>query len=114
MHDMAEKKNITAKQVFELVRAQGFRCALSGRELTPETASLDHIVPLAQGGEHSMNNVWCVDHRINLAKGTLSVDEFVAMCRDVVSHQEALAVAGGQDNAASCPRPAVPSPRQLF
>lgn len=84
---MANKKNITATQVMELVHEQNFRCAISGRGLTPKTASLDHIVPLGKGGEHSIKNVWVVDHQINLAKGTMTFDEFVSMCRDVVNYQ---------------------------
>lgn len=78
---------ITAKQVLDLVEKQGYRCALSGRELTPETASLDHIVPLSRDGEHALGNLWVVDHQVNAAKGTLTVDEFVAMCKDVVENQ---------------------------
>jgi 5-methylcytosine-specific restriction endonuclease McrA len=78
---------ITAKQVLELVKRQRFRCAISGRELTPETASLDHIIPLARGGRHAIENVWVVDHQVNSAKGTLPPDEFVALCRDVVAYQ---------------------------
>jgi len=81
---------ISAKQVMAMVERQQFRCAISGRELTPETASLDHITPLSREGKHELGNVWAVDHQINTAKGTLSVDEFVAMCRDVVRHQEAV------------------------
>lgn len=85
---MANKKNITASQVLALVNDQGRRCMISGRELTPETASLDHIVPLGRGGEHSIENVWIVDHQVNLAKGTMMLEEFVSMCRDVVHWQE--------------------------
>jgi len=81
---------ISAKQVMAMVERQQFRCAISGREMTPETASLDHITPLARGGKHELGNVWAVDHQVNTAKGTLSVDEFVAICRDVVRHQEAV------------------------
>ncbi len=81
---------ISAKQVMALVERQRFRCAISGRELTPETASLDHITPLARGGKHELGNVWAVDHQVNTAKGTLSMEEFVAMCRDVVRHQDAI------------------------
>lgn len=80
---------ISASQVMAMVERQNFRCAISGRELTPETASLDHISPLARGGKHEMGNVWVVDHQINTAKGTLSVEEFIALCFDVVRHQEA-------------------------
>lgn len=87
---MPKANTITAKQVMELVRQQGYTCALSGRTLTPETASLDHIAPLANGGAHALENVWVVDHQVNTAKGTLSVDDFVAVCRDVVRYQDQL------------------------
>jgi 5-methylcytosine-specific restriction endonuclease McrA len=98
---MADIKKITATQVVGLIKDQGYLCALSGRPLTPETASLDHIMPLGRGGEHSLANVWVVDHQVNIAKGTMTVDEFVLMCRDVVEcqarrHQAAVAQTNGQ------------------
>ena len=85
---MAKSKNITAKQIWGLVTQQEHRCAISGRELTPETASLDHIVPFSRGGEHSINNVWVVDQKVNIAKGTMTLEEFVSMCRDVIDQQD--------------------------
>lgn len=80
------KNNVTAKRILHMLTAQDFKCAISGRRLTPETASLDHIVPLSKGGAHDMSNLWLVDHRINLAKGTMTFEEFVEMCREVVAH----------------------------
>lgn len=80
---------VTAKMILAMLEKQGFRCAISGRQLTPESASLDHIVPLARGGEHDLSNVWIVDHVVNTAKGTLTVEEFVAMCRDITNHHAA-------------------------
>lgn len=79
---------ITAGAVLEMIERQGYRCALSGRKLTPESASIDHVVPLAKGGAHSIENLWVVENVINSAKGTLTVEEFVSMCRDVVRHME--------------------------
>lgn len=70
-----------------MLERQGFACAVSGRPLAPETAALDHIMPLGRGGAHSLENVWIVHHQINAAKGTLTLDEFTALCRDVVNHQ---------------------------
>jgi 5-methylcytosine-specific restriction endonuclease McrA len=87
---MQKRKTITAKMVMQMIEDQGFRCALSGRPLTPETASLDHVMPLSRGGAHDLSNLWAVDHQVNSAKGTLSVEEFVLMCRDVASYQNAL------------------------
>ena len=84
---MREVKTVTAKMIMQLIEQQSFRCALSGKTLTPETASLDHILPLARGGKHELSNLWAVDHQVNSAKGTMTVDEFVSMCRDIASHQ---------------------------
>ena len=85
---MGKLATVTAKAILNLVERQNYRCAISGRELTPQTASLDHILPLARGGEHGIHNLWAVHHQINTAKGTMTLDEFVAMCRDVVRHQK--------------------------
>ena len=77
---------VTAKMIFGLLEKQQDRCALTGCELTPETASLDHIRPLSRGGSHELNNLWVIGHHVNSAKGSLTVDEFVALCREVASH----------------------------
>lgn len=90
MHDA---KTVTATMILRLVELQKFRCAISGRELTPQTASLDHIVPLSRGGEHDITNVWVVDHLVNSAKGSMTVEEFVAMCRDVAGNSDLRATA---------------------
>lgn len=84
---------VTASQVMKIVNKQEFRCAISGRPLTPKTASLDHIVPLASGGAHCVANVWIVDHQVNTAKGTLTIDAFIDLCRDVVEHQYGVNIA---------------------
>ena len=41
----------------------------------PEMASLDHLVPIALGGEHSYANVACAHLRCNLSKGTKETGE---------------------------------------
>lgn len=84
---MADKVTVTAKMIMQLIESQRFCCSLSGRELKPETASLDHVVPLARGGNHDVSNLSVVDQQVNSAKGTMTVDEFVQLCRDVANHQ---------------------------
>lgn len=76
-------KTIKAAEIFSLLEEQEYRCALSGRKLTPETASLDHILPLAKNGQHDISNIWIVDHQINAAKGTLTAEEFIQLCQEV-------------------------------
>jgi 5-methylcytosine-specific restriction endonuclease McrA len=74
-----------ASDLMQILERQRFRCALSGRELTPDSASIDHITPLAKGGPHELGNIWVVENTINKAKNTMTPEEFVAMCRDVVN-----------------------------
>ena len=85
---MPKRSSVSPKQILELLERQTYRCALSGRELTPETASLDHCLPLSRGGAHDISNVQVLDFQVNSAKGTMTIDEFVAMCRDVAGHGE--------------------------
>ena len=78
---------ITAGFLLKLIESQDYRCALTGRELTPETAALDHKQPRADGGENEPDNLWWVHQDVNRAKGTMAVEAFVDMCRDVVTHR---------------------------
>ena len=91
-------KTITASQIFKIIESQNYICALSGRKLTPETASVDHIVPLSKKGTHDLSNIWIIDLRVNHAKGTMSVDEFVSMCKDVARFQESKNIQNNNDN----------------
>jgi 5-methylcytosine-specific restriction endonuclease McrA len=79
-------ETITTKQILNLLEQQGKRCALTGWPLTPETASIDHVIPLSKGGDHSIDNAQIVDYRVNLAKGTMTNDEFIEMCMAVAEN----------------------------
>jgi len=78
----------TAKRIRRLVELQGFRCAMTGLELTPEDANLDHVVPIAAGGKHVMQNVQVVHKVINQMKSTLPKDAFIEWCRRVVAYAD--------------------------
>lgn len=86
---MSRKHNETGVvPLLAKLKRQDYRCAISGRELTPETASLDHRIPVAAGGTHSIANIDIVHRQVNAAKGTMSLKEFVVMCREVVNYQD--------------------------
>jgi len=72
------------KSVMCLLEHQHYRCALTGRWLTPETAALDHIMPIRRGGEHVIENTQVLHKDVNRAKGSLTSEEFRAMCHEVV------------------------------
>jgi 5-methylcytosine-specific restriction endonuclease McrA len=94
---MQTKRSVTTTQIKKLIESQNYRCALTNRPLTPETASLDHKQPISRGGTHEVANLWVVEHFVNTAKGSLTVEEFVSMCRDVVRHQDAINTPEGAD-----------------
>jgi 5-methylcytosine-specific restriction endonuclease McrA len=84
----SNKNGVGHKQLLELLERQGYRCALTGEELTPSTASLDHCVPVSRGGTHGIDNVQIVTQKVNAAKNTMTNEEFIAVCRAVASHCE--------------------------
>lgn len=85
---MPKIETIKSKDVLTLLKSQQYLCSLTGRKLTPKSASLDHIIPLAQGGDHTIENIWIVDHQANAAKGTMTADEFIRLCEEVAAHQQ--------------------------
>jgi len=76
--------DITAGNLYELLERQHYTCVLSGRQLEPDTAALDHVVPLSRGGKHELPNVQWLDKEINQMKGQNTNDEFIALCNIVV------------------------------
>lgn len=77
------KQHIQA--VRDLWEEQDGRCYYTGVKLIPgKTASLDHMIPRAKGGEDHPSNVKWVDLRLNAVKGDMSHEEFLAMCQAVV------------------------------
>jgi len=78
--------SLKAEDVRQLLKAQNYCCNLTGVELTPETASIDHIVPLSEGGSHGIENLQVVLREVNRSKGTLSQEDFVSMCVKIATH----------------------------
>jgi len=69
--------SFTADEFVHLCSANNWRCAYCGIELTEETATSDHIVPLAHGGTSYITNIAPACRRCNSAKGTKSMAEFM-------------------------------------
>lgn len=74
---------VRAIDLHEKLVAQNFRCAISGRAMTPETSALDHVRPRADKGADDLDNLQWVDTEVNAAKGTMSLKRFVELCEQV-------------------------------
>ncbi len=77
---------VSTDNVLRLLEYQQYRCALTGRKLTPETAALDHIIPIRCDGEHLIENTQVLSKDVNRAKGSMTNAEFIEMCHKVVDH----------------------------
>lgn len=76
----------TSRKVKARLEQTGYRCELSGVKLSPETVTLDHMVPLSKGGKHAMNNLQVVHEVVNTMKGTMRTEEFIEWCRLIADH----------------------------
>jgi 5-methylcytosine-specific restriction endonuclease McrA len=101
----AKPETIKAGELVSLLRKQEYRCAYSGRELTPETASIDHTLPISRGGPNDIGNIAIVHMDVNTAKSSMTLAEFVALCREVVAWADAGADAGLMPVSPACPIP---------
>ena len=60
---------ITKEQWLEIMQFFDWKCAYSGKSLgTKKNRSIDHIVPLAKGGEHEVWNLVPMDKSLNKSK----------------------------------------------
>lgn len=66
-------------------------CYLTGRPINLEDSrsyNLDHIIPKSKGGTNSLDNCEIACRDANQAKNDLTYDEFIQLCRDVISYHE--------------------------
>jgi len=75
-----------AAHFYALLEQQEYRCALTGRELTPENTSAEHIIPLRKGGKHELSNIFLVDDAVAKLKRYYSDDEVIRLARELVTH----------------------------
>lgn len=64
-------------------------CYLTGRKidlLSPKTYQCDHIFPVVKGGGCSLENMGLTCKEANVAKGELTLDEFIQLCKEVLLH----------------------------
>lgn len=71
----------------QILARQNYRCALTGEIITHNNFDLDHIVPIAEGGDFSAENCQLVTADVNRAKNTMREEAFIAMCKRVTAYR---------------------------
>ena len=64
-------------------------CYLTGRKidlLRPKTYHCDHIIPVSMGGTASLDNLGLLCKDANIAKGSLTIKQFLMLCKEVMEH----------------------------
>jgi hypothetical protein len=77
------------KQLKDKFEEQKGRCALSGFPITlGVNAELDHIMPVAKGGERDIENTQWVLRVVNRMKRDLPEDEFFTLIEGLYKHMK--------------------------
>ena len=83
-----KNERLRMQDLRDMLDKQGYKCALTGRQLTHDNCSIDHVLPLCKGGSHTKENAQLVVAEANHAKGNLTDAEFLRLCRDVVAYAD--------------------------
>jgi len=83
---VAYKELITPQELWRLAKKQKLRCAISGIKLTNENISVDHIIPIADGGRNIISNLQLVDKFINDMKNSHSQEEFLEIVKKIYNY----------------------------
>lgn len=80
-----KRNRATTKDLLDLIKSQEYRCQLSGVFIEPHTSALDHKIPISSGGTDEVANLQWVSYEVNRAKGSMSQEDFITMCKRVAS-----------------------------
>ena len=81
-----DKTSIISKfDLFNIAKKQKLICALTGRKLTLNNISPDHIIPKARGGQSIPENIQLVTIEANRAKHMMNNNDFINLCLDVIN-----------------------------
>ncbi|WP_041948258.1 HNH endonuclease [Turneriella parva] len=73
-----------ARDFYELLEKQHYRCPYTDRELTPTNCIAEHRVPLRKGGKHEGKNIVLVDHQVAYLKRYMTDEEVKQLVADMM------------------------------
>lgn len=84
----SSKRKSHSRSVRKMIynHAEG-RCQLCGRKIKFEDMTLDHVIPLAMGGNDAVGNLQCACEFCNRQKGSYLPDDFVDRIAEIFLYQ---------------------------
>lgn len=93
----AKLKTFTWQSALEKLKQNPF-CYLTGESLDLENFSnvtFDHILPVSQGGDNSIENLGFCTPLVNKSKTSMTPEEYVDLCKKVLIHHGYTITKGG-------------------
>lgn len=72
---MAERKTLSKRTRFEVFKRDGFRCTYCGQRPPEVVLVIDHVVPVAGGGDDSPENLTTSCYTCNAGKGAVALGQ---------------------------------------
>lgn len=82
-------KNYSKKDVEDRIIGDNPTCYLTGRKIdlyNTKSWQFDHILPKSRGGTGGIENMGLACYEANQAKGNLTVDETLQLCKELLQH----------------------------
>ena len=82
-------KEDALERICELTKEESPKCYLTGRTINLQDTkswNFDHITPKAQGGTGNLDNMGIACKDANQAKGSLTVEETLHLCKEILEH----------------------------
>ena len=78
---LQKKERIPLNLRRRIIERDGLYCVYCDDDLRDAEIHMDHVIPESRGGETSYSNLQVTCRKCNLAKGTLSEDDFTQRLR---------------------------------
>jgi len=78
---LQKKERIPLNLRRRVIERDGLYCVYCDDDLRDAEIHMDHVIPESKGGETSYNNLQVTCRKCNLAKGSLSEDDFTQRLR---------------------------------
>lgn len=94
-------KIASASEIVAQLEKDNYKCFLTGWDLDIDNFSIDHLVPVCQGGTNEIDNLRCVVPDANRAKGAVSLKRFIEICCAVAARHGGMVMGEADPEAAA-------------